>query len=63
MFFFNLFYRNGKYVCCFGYKINKIFGNCDSMYYFIFNKVCFGVKVILFVFIRLMIMIVMVLKI
>lgn len=64
MFFTNLLYRNGKTACCSGYKMNKTSGNCDSTYHFIFNKacICFGVKVILYVFIRLMIMTAMVPK-
>lgn len=63
MFFTNLLYRNGSPVCCSGYKMNKTSGNCDSTYHFIFNKACFGVKVILYAFIRLMIMTAMVPKI
>lgn len=62
MFFSNLLYRNGKSVCCSGYKMNKTSGNCDSTYHFILHKACFGVNVILYVFIRLIIMSAMVPK-
>lgn len=56
MFFSNLLYRDGNIACCSGYKMNKTSGNCDSTYHFIFHKACFRVNVILYVFLRLMIM-------
>lgn len=52
MFFSNLLYRNGKTACCSGYKMNKTSGNCDSTYRFVLHKACFGVNVILYVFIN-----------
>lgn len=63
MFFSNLLYRNGKTACCFGYKMNKTSGNCDSTYDLILHKACFSVNVILCVFVRLMIMTAMLSKI